>query len=595
MTTLMQAAQPSPFAVFRRRNFALLWTAQFISTMGTSLATLAASILVFRVTGSALSVGLMLIATALPGLFIGLVAGVFVDRLDRRKLMVAADLIRAVLVGLIPVLLPFGIGWLYAIVMLTSAVGQFFDPAQASVLPEVAPDEELAAANSMMTISSVGSMTVGYAAAGLLASDASVGWAFYLDALSFMCSALCVAGVRVPALPPVVDTSVAAVARNLRSGIAFVAGTPALRSLFILFMLIFAVFGFQNALMLPFATRALHASSLQYGILEGVFTIGFVLGSLLMAQLADRLHAGQWVSLSIIVMGVIGVAFAFAPSVLAAIGLHTVGGAANAPSYIGRSLLIQRSTPREMRGRVSSAFFVTRDTTFVLGMALVALADVLDVRLLALGGALALLGCGLLALVMPGLGQPTAEWRRMLSMLRAAPQAPRLGLGRAALVADVDRLIGRLPTLAGLSARERQELATHGRVYEAPAGTAVVRSGEASDAAYFLLEGRTVASRAEGEGERVLEIHNPGDFFGEIAALTGVPRTASVIAEQPTTLLQVPAATLRRLLNDPALSRVFHGKIAERMLRMNMLDTARLPGLDQDVLRELRTRSSPAA
>ncbi|MBC8075724.1 MAG: MFS transporter, partial [Chloroflexales bacterium] len=163
MATLARTAQPSPFAVFRRRNFALLWTAQFISKMGTSLATLAASILVYRVTGSALSVGLMLIATAAPSLFFGLVAGVFVDRLDRRKIMVASDLARAVLTLLIPILLPFGIGWLYVLVILISVVGQFFDPAQASVLPEIAPDEELAAANSMMRISSVGSMSVGFA------------------------------------------------------------------------------------------------------------------------------------------------------------------------------------------------------------------------------------------------------------------------------------------------------------------------------------------------------------------------------------------------------------------------------------------------
>jgi MFS family permease len=122
MSVVTGASRPSPFAVFRKRDFTLLWTAQFISTMGSGLTTIAASILVYRVTGSALSVGLMLMATALPGLLVGLIAGVFVDRFDRKRIMVAAELIRAVLIVLIPVLLPFGVAWLYAIVLLSSAV-----------------------------------------------------------------------------------------------------------------------------------------------------------------------------------------------------------------------------------------------------------------------------------------------------------------------------------------------------------------------------------------------------------------------------------------------------------------------------------------
>src|SRR5436305_188025 len=95
---------PSAFAVFHRRNFSLLWIAQLISVAGSALTALAASILVYRLTGSALSVGLMLMATALPSLLVGLVAGVFVDRWDRKRILIAADLIRAALVGAIPLL-----------------------------------------------------------------------------------------------------------------------------------------------------------------------------------------------------------------------------------------------------------------------------------------------------------------------------------------------------------------------------------------------------------------------------------------------------------------------------------------------------------
>jgi CRP-like cAMP-binding protein len=111
----------------------------------------------------------------------------------------------------------------------------------------------------------------------------------------------------------------------------------------------------------------------------------------------------------------------------------------------------------------------------------------------------------------------------------------------------------------------------------------------ASAAAYFLLDGRTVASRSEGGAERVLEIHSAGDFFGEIAALTNMPRTANVVAEQQTTLLQVPAPALRRLTSDPQLNRLFLSRMTERMARMGMVELPRFAGLDQASLRELRT------
>jgi MFS family permease len=85
---MAETARISPFAIFRNRNFRLMWTGQLVSTIGTALTSLAASIYVFRLTDSALSVGLMLMATAAPSLLVGLFAGVFVDRYDRRMIMV---------------------------------------------------------------------------------------------------------------------------------------------------------------------------------------------------------------------------------------------------------------------------------------------------------------------------------------------------------------------------------------------------------------------------------------------------------------------------------------------------------------------------
>ena len=127
MTTaaLATASQrPSPFAVFRNRNFRLMWIGQLVSTSGSALTSLASSIFIYRLTNSALSVGLMLMATAAPSILVGLVAGVFADRYDRKRIMIAADLLRAVLVFLIPFLVPLHIAWLYVIVMLSSSLSE---------------------------------------------------------------------------------------------------------------------------------------------------------------------------------------------------------------------------------------------------------------------------------------------------------------------------------------------------------------------------------------------------------------------------------------------------------------------------------------
>jgi MFS transporter, DHA3 family, macrolide efflux protein len=587
--TTVSVSQSSPYRIFRNRSFTLIWTGQLVSTVGSALTSLAAGILIYRLTGSALSVGLMLMATAVPSLLVGLVAGVFVDRLDRRRIMIAADLVRAVLVALIPLLIHSNIAWLYLIVMLSSGLGQFFDPALESTLPEVATDEELASANSLMAISSFGSTAIGFAASGLIASAFSIDWAFYIDALTFLFSAICILLIRMPAFKGEEKTSVASVVTNLRGGLKYLFDNRLLRSLFFISAPVFLSFGMWNTLLLPFALRALHASEFEYGLQEGLTSVGFVIGSLLMASLADRLREGQWVVISFIGMGLIGILYGLSTNIPVAILFVMISGFLNAPASIIRRVIIQRNTQREMRGRVSSAFFVSRDVVFLIGMAAAGLADVIDVRGLVIGSSLLLIGAGLAGLFMAGIGQPAAQWRRTISLLRGALASPGLGIGRAATAADFDLLASRFPGISGLRGQDWRGLAAEALVCDAPAGTTILRKGETSNNAYFILEGRAVAGREEGGQYRLLEVLNAGDFFGEIAALTGTPRTANVVAEEPSVLLQLPGSVLRKMMADAQLNRIFMNKMTERMVRMNMLDMPRYVGLDQQALRELRT------
>jgi CRP-like cAMP-binding protein len=287
-------------------------------------------------------------------------------------------------------------------------------------------------------------------------------------------------------------------------------------------------------------------------------------------------------------MGILGAIYAGVTSIPLAIVLLMISGFLNAPSAIGRRLILQRYTEREVRGRVASAYFVSRDVVFLVGMALAGLADVLDVRWMMFAASMIILLGGVLAAVLPGLRQPAAQWRRAVSLLRSVPAAPGLEVGRAALMSDLDRYAARMPAMAELSEEERKGLLKDMTYVEAPAGTVVLRHGEVSDAAYLILEGKAVAGREEDGRDRVLEVLRAGDFFGEIAALTNVPRTANVVIEEDATLLQVPAATLREMAGYPALNRAFVTKMTERMIRMNMIDLPRVSTLDQQAMRELR-------
>lgn len=588
MAPEITSSKPSAFSVFRNPSFTRMWFAQLVSTIGDAFTMIAAGIYVYRLTGSTLQVGLMLMATSVPMMLVGLFAGVFVDRYDRKRIMIMADLLRALFIFLIPILLPYSTIWLYVLIMMTSTVSTFFNPAFESILPETATDEELAAANSMIAISSFGSTAVGFAASGLIAAY-SIEWAFYIDALTFLLSALVLLNLKVSPLAAIEETNVATVFRSLRNGLQFLVGDQILRSLLFIGMLYSLSVGIWNTLLLPFATEALGATEFEYGIQEGLTSIGFVAGSLLVARFAERLREGQWIIIGLLGMGVAGLFYALTSSLVVAIVLVTISGIMNAPFGVARRTLVQRHTDREVRGRVFGAQMTVGHILLLIGMAAAGLADVIGVRqMMLLGVALTTLA-GLFALVAPGIGRPAADWLRSVRFLRAAAAAPSLEGGRMATPADMDRLIVRLPALSVLSNDDRQRLLKEAWYLEAVEGSVIVRHGEVSDAAYFIVDGRAIAGRVEDGQERVLEVLNAGDFFGEIAALTGLPRTANVVVDRDSSLLRVPASTLRELSGHPDLNRIFMSKMTERMVRMKMIELPKLMSLDQQMLRELRT------
>jgi DHA3 family macrolide efflux protein-like MFS transporter len=586
-------ATVGPFAIFRNRYFVYLWTGQFISTVGDALTSLAAGIIVFQVTHSILNVGIMLMVSSIPTLVFGLVAGVFVDRFDRKTIMVASVVIRAGLVAAIPLSLALtnNILWLYVIVLLSASVQQFFDPANDSVLPEIASDEELAAANSLMAIAQFGSTAIGFALAGLLIGT-SLELVFWIDTATFLFSGLMISLVAVKPLEVEEEATVRDIVRNLGVGARFILKSSVLRSATVLQTPRMVVIGLQNVLLLPFALQVLNATEFEYGLQEGITSIGFVIGSLLMARYAERIREGSWMVLSFLGMGIAGLLYALSSNIWMAIVLIGVSGVLNAPSFVASRLINQRNTPRDMRGRVFSTSYVIRDVAYLIGMGLAGLADIWDVRIMFAVSSGLLILIALAGSRLPGIGQPAAEWGRTITLLRTAPKAP-LGAQRAVTPADIEALGRYIPALAGMPQRDRDRLIASGRVVTANAGTAITKAGDSGDSAYFIMSGRVAVGAATDGGEyRSLANIGAGDMIGEIAALTGSTRTADVVAEEETELMEVPAATLRQLMARPEFGSLVLGKMSERLARTASIgDLPRFGRLDQQALREMRSET----
>ncbi len=594
--TAAAAPAPSMFAVFRRRDFTLLWTAQLVSTAGSALTDLAAGIYVWRVTHSTLAVGLTLMVTVLPSLAVGLLAGVYVDRHDRKLIMRTTCLVQAGVVALIAVVIgidAIALPGLFLLLLVNAGVKQFFDPAHDSLIPEIASDEELAAANSFLSIASFGSTAIGFAGAGLLAGSVGLVWAFVIDAASFLFAALCISLMgRYPMPTPEDEASVRVIVDNLRSGLGTLLGTPMIRSLFIVGSFMFFSFGLWNVLLLPFSLEELGATEFQYGLQEGLTSVGFVIGSFFMARFSSKLPEPVWLIVAMVGMGVIGVLYGLSTNISVAILLVMVSGFFNAPSSIARSVLLQRNTPREMRGRVFSAFYVMRDVIFVLGMAAAGLADFVGIRLLIVLASSLLFVAALVTVFAPGLSRST--WRAAEDRLRESEVLPAGEELRPATALDFDRLVGRLTPFSRLSPEQRASFLSEAVVRDAPAGTRLVEHGDPASSAYFILDGSTTAGVPVEGGYRGLSTMVAGDFFGEIAALTGSPRTADVVADVDTVLLEVPAEALRATMTVPEVQRLVLATMTTRLQRTESADLPRLAGMDQADLRDLRTPRAPA-
>ncbi len=262
--------------LLRLPDFRRLYAAQAISDIGDGMTYLALFLLVLDLTGSTAAVALMSILVALPPVTVGLFAGAFADRHDRRRIMIVSDTVRALVVaamvlaattGAIPVL--FGLACLQAV------VGTFFSPARTAMIPRVVPDEGLLAANSLGQGTRMLASVVGAGVTGVIAGVAGVVWpVFIVDAATFLVSVVLVLGVaRSLGRPQADETAHATPDQGLRSAVAeglrlIARSRPLVAALSGVSVTMLGI-GAINVLFIPFLVDELGASPAWAGPLEG--------------------------------------------------------------------------------------------------------------------------------------------------------------------------------------------------------------------------------------------------------------------------------------------------------------------------------------
>jgi MFS family permease len=381
-------------ATLRHRDFSLLWFGGLISLTGDWMLRVALPVHVYNLTGSTLATGIMFMAAMLPPLLLGSVAGVFVDRWDRKRVMVVTNLVLAA--GLLPLLLAQSVEWLwlvYLVAFIQSAVSQFFSPAENALLPTLVGEEHLMAANSLNSLNNNLARLIGPALGGLIAGLLGLSGVALLDAATFLLAALLIALIRAPgrlAMPapaePESDTPhlLASVWQQWRSGLRLVRQTPVLRLLFIMFALVAVGEGIISVLFVPFVTTVLHGEALQLGWLLSAQAVGGLLGGVFVARLGSRIAPAVLLGPSAVIFGLIDLIifnyYSFFPSFTLAIFLFILVGLPSAGSGASISTLLQTNTADAYRGRVFGALNTTFALLTLIGMALAStLGDILGI------------------------------------------------------------------------------------------------------------------------------------------------------------------------------------------------------------------------
>ena len=384
------AAQGMPLSfrdVLRIPVMRRVWYAQVISLFGDFLALFAViAVVSFTMHGTPSQLTGLQIAYMLPIVFVGPVAGVFVDRWPLKPTLVSSDLIRACLAML---LIPATEVWqVFFVLAALSCVSAFFGPAQTVTIRSHVPTPGLMSANALMQIAFMGSRIVGPAAAGAMVARFTPKVCYAIDVLSFVASAALIGSVEIrrpPSLQPSSESSsnrIQAIWRDMAAGMNFIFHHAAI--LFFVLAMAAGLFtiGCFGPLISIYVRDTLRASARSFGYVSGMVGVGLLLGTQIIRIIARRASDTGLVLWGLFGIGAGVFLLGAVPNLAATLAATFTIGFAFAAIMVPAQTLIQRETPPDMLGRVGSTNTSVILLGQILGLAVSGLlAELLGVRL----------------------------------------------------------------------------------------------------------------------------------------------------------------------------------------------------------------------
>jgi len=398
----------------RNRPLGRMLLAGFISTCGDRLHQVALAALILGATNSMASAGLVFVVSTIPYALFGLPVGALVDRWDRRKTMIGADLVRGVLVATIPLAAAVSLPLVYGLLFCLTCATMLFNPARQAAVPDLVEPDELQAANTLFQAMSYLVDLAAFPLAGVVVAMLvermgvfqGTQAAFGFDALSYALSAALLARL------PLGQRAATAAARSLQAmpeqiaeGLRFVRQHAAIRTNTILMTLGPLLLGAMHTLWIGFAWRVSGTGTFGYGVTETSFAIGTLAGLVVLPRLGRRLNPGRVILLGFAIFGGAIAAGGLTSSLAVVAGLAVLGGLGNMTFLVPSITLAQRHTPAELRGRVFAVRLMLTYSAFSVSNALAGgLSDIVGV-----GPLMVILGLGTLLLAALAGALPSAR------------------------------------------------------------------------------------------------------------------------------------------------------------------------------------------
>lgn len=370
-------------ATLRNRNFALLWLGALISGLGDWLLFIALPFYIYDLTGSALATGAMFIAETVPGILLSSVAGVFADRWDRRRTLIVADVLRAVVILLVLLIHNVELVWLiYLAVCFESAVSKFFEPAKSALIPHLVADEQLVSANALSSLSFELTRLIGPMLGGVLIGIIGIHGIVLIDSISYILSAVCIVLVRVPAnrvaeqpvaKPNSNDSPWQQVWHELLAGLRLIVQQRWIVVLFTMMGIVMIGQGITNVMLVPFIYDVLHVGPREFGWIVTAQAIGGLSGGLFIGEVGRRISPRWLIVVSSFLLGVLMCLLVTFPNVWIVIGLVALAGWPAVGLFVGVPTLLQRAVPDAFRGRMFGAFNTIQSMLMLVGLGIASL------------------------------------------------------------------------------------------------------------------------------------------------------------------------------------------------------------------------------